>query len=147
VSYSIAAAAAAIGLSKTAVLRAIQAGLISGSKNEINEWRVDPAELNQLAKLCRVDGPGSSKRGIATVASIRSEWWFRHTQAKRLAGLAASDQEAQRAARTRWWRLVTAFRRSNSLQEAEISEAETVRRRRHFFLRLSGRHSPARPAA
>jgi hypothetical protein len=52
--YSVAAAAAAAGLSKTIVLRAIQAGRISGTKNEINEWLVDPTELHRLAELRRL---------------------------------------------------------------------------------------------
>ena len=43
--YSVAAAAA---MSETTVLRAIQAGHISGTKNEINEWQVDPAEFHRL---------------------------------------------------------------------------------------------------
>jgi hypothetical protein len=50
--YSIAAAAA--GLSKTTILRAIEAGSISGTKNEINEWQVDPTELHHLAELRRL---------------------------------------------------------------------------------------------
>jgi hypothetical protein len=99
VSYSVAAAAAAVGLSKTAVLRAIQAGLISGSKNEINEWRVNPAELKQLARLCRVDAN--------KVSTARSRPWLSDTQVKRLAGLTASDQKMQQAARMHWWRRVT----------------------------------------
>ena len=52
--YSVAAAAAAVGLSKTTVLRAIHAGFISATTNEINEWQVDPAEL---AEFCRRYAP------------------------------------------------------------------------------------------
>jgi excisionase family DNA binding protein len=54
VRYSVTAAAAAVGLSKTTVLRAIHAGFISATKTEINEWQVDPAEL---AEFCRRYAP------------------------------------------------------------------------------------------
>jgi hypothetical protein len=136
-------AAAVVGLSKIVMLRAIQAGLISGSKNEINEWRVNPAELNRLAKLCRVDSRDSSKCSLETVGltskavGIRLGAWFSDMQVKRLASLATSDQKTQHAARMHWWRLVTALRRSNSLHTTsptkrpgvQISGAETVRRK------------------
>ena len=129
--YSVAAAAAAVGLSKAAVLRAIQAGLISGSKNEINEWRIDPAELHHLTELCRLYGRvgeaskragSASKNALLTEAravdgraeAIRSRGWLDHTQIKRLSALAMSDQKAQEAARTHWWRRMTALRPPDS---------------------------------
>jgi hypothetical protein len=55
--YSIAAAAAATGLSQTTLLRAIQAGHISSTRNGFNEWQVDPAELHRLYD------PKESQRG------------------------------------------------------------------------------------
>ena len=44
--YTIATAAAAIGRNKTAILRAINAGKISITKDENGEWQIDPAELH-----------------------------------------------------------------------------------------------------
>ena len=41
--YSLATAAAACGVSKSVILRAIIAGKISGSKNKHGEWHVEPA--------------------------------------------------------------------------------------------------------
>ena len=41
--YSLATAAAACGVSKSVILRAIIAGKISGSKDERGEWHVEPA--------------------------------------------------------------------------------------------------------
>jgi hypothetical protein len=123
--YSVAAAAAAAGVSKTTVLRAVQAGRISGTKNEVNEWQVDPAELHRLAELRRLDAPvarcsevAASIRGHALqtdaraisgrAGAIRSRSRLLDmAQAKRLSGLAISDQKAQQAARTRWWHQVT----------------------------------------
>ena len=43
-----AAAAAACGLNKSTVLRAIKAGKISGTKDEHGEWHVEPAELHRV---------------------------------------------------------------------------------------------------
>ena len=126
--YSVAAAAAAAGLSKTTVLRAIQAGLISGTKNEINEWQVDAAELQRLyvpvashppcfqlrqgevtaatGNALPTDGAAANRSGRAQ--AMRSGAWLNDmAQARRLSGLANSDQKTQQDARTRWWRRVT----------------------------------------
>lgn len=46
--YTIALAAAAVGRNKTAILRAIEAGKISGVKDENGEWHIDPAELHRV---------------------------------------------------------------------------------------------------
>jgi len=44
-SYSLGAAAAATGLNKTSILRAIKSGKISGTKDALGQWWVEPAEL------------------------------------------------------------------------------------------------------
>jgi hypothetical protein len=46
--YSLATAAAACGVNRTTVLRAIKAGKISASRNEHSEWQIDPAELHRV---------------------------------------------------------------------------------------------------
>jgi len=119
--YSVAAAAAATGLSETSVLRAIQAGHISGTKNEINEWQVDPAEFHRLyapgvtrsfsGNAPPADGTPARRSGQAEAICSRARL-NDMAQAKRLSGLANSDQKTQQAARTRWWRLVTGLQNS-----------------------------------
>jgi hypothetical protein len=47
-SYTLAAAATATGLSKTTILKAIKDGRIVGTKDELGEWYVEPAELDLL---------------------------------------------------------------------------------------------------
>jgi hypothetical protein len=47
-SYTLAAAASATGLSKTIILRAIKDGRISATKDERGEWQIEPAELSVL---------------------------------------------------------------------------------------------------
>jgi hypothetical protein len=49
-SYSLAAASAATGLNKTSILRAIKIGEISGTKDAVGQWWVDPAELQRVPK-------------------------------------------------------------------------------------------------
>lgn len=46
--YNIATAAAAVGRNKSAILRAIEAGKISGVKDENGEYQIDPGELHRL---------------------------------------------------------------------------------------------------
>jgi hypothetical protein len=47
-SYTLAAAAAACGVNKTTILRAIKSGKISATRDEHNEWHVEPAELHRV---------------------------------------------------------------------------------------------------
>ena len=49
-SYSLGAAAAATGLNKTSILRAIKSGKISGTKDVLGQWWVEPAELHRVPK-------------------------------------------------------------------------------------------------
>lgn len=47
-SYTLAAAAAATGLNKTTIFRAIRSGKISGTKDAHGQWLVEPAELHRV---------------------------------------------------------------------------------------------------
>ena len=49
--YTLRAAAAATGLTKKTVLRAIKSGRISAVKNELGKWRIEPAELHRIYSL------------------------------------------------------------------------------------------------
>ena len=46
--YTITTAAAAVGQNKSAILRSINAGKISITKDENGEWQIDPAELHRI---------------------------------------------------------------------------------------------------
>jgi hypothetical protein len=46
--YTLAAAAAACGVNKSTVLRAIKSGKVSGTKDVNGEWHVEPAELRRV---------------------------------------------------------------------------------------------------
>jgi len=47
-SYTLAAAAAAAGVKKATVLRAIKSGRISGTRDELGQWHVEPVELHRV---------------------------------------------------------------------------------------------------
>ena len=49
-SYDLAAAAAATGLNTASILRAIKSGKISGTKDALGQWWVEPAELHRVAE-------------------------------------------------------------------------------------------------
>jgi hypothetical protein len=46
--HTLGTAAAATGLNKSTILRAIKAGKISAARNEHGEWQIDPAELHRV---------------------------------------------------------------------------------------------------
>ena len=47
-SYTVKEAAESAGKSKTAILRAIQAGRVSAQRDDLGQWRIDPAELHRV---------------------------------------------------------------------------------------------------
>ena len=57
-SYTLAAAATATGLSKSTILRAIKDGEIAGLKDQRGEWRVEPAELHRIYPPVARRNPG-----------------------------------------------------------------------------------------
>src|ERR1700724_1084870 len=47
-SYTLAEAATAVGMNKTSILRAIKSGRISGTRDELGQWHVEPVELHRV---------------------------------------------------------------------------------------------------
>lgn len=64
--YSLKEAAEATGRGKPAILKAIQKGRISGKKNELGEWEIDPAELHRVY-------PPVSRKPVPYAESERQE--------------------------------------------------------------------------
>lgn len=74
--YSLATAAAACGVNKSTVLRAIKSGKVSATKDEHGEWHVEPAELHRVYKILggrrhqrRLSAFRSSRRFAALLAA------------------------------------------------------------------------------
>jgi hypothetical protein len=67
---SLAEAATAVGMVKSSILRAIKSGRISGTRDDLGQWRIEPAELFRVFEpvAASTDGNGASARP-ATVDS------------------------------------------------------------------------------
>lgn len=84
--YNLGSAAAATGLNKSSVLRAIKAGRISATKSEVGEWQIQPAELHRVyppvaeqpaqaqpkqhSAMAQVAGLEAEIRGLRDVAEL-----------------------------------------------------------------------------
>jgi len=65
--YTLGEAAKASGKSKTSIRRALDSGRISGAKNDLGEWQIDPAELHRVFELVEHrngDGTGDVARSV-----------------------------------------------------------------------------------
>ena len=71
-SYSVTSAAAAAGINKTTLLRAIKAGRISAQRDETGSWQIDAAELHRVFPLPTVatDHSAAAERDAITNALV-----------------------------------------------------------------------------
>jgi hypothetical protein len=58
-SYTLAAAAKAVGLNKSAILKEIKAGKITGTKDKLGKWQIEPAELHRVYSVVGGRSAGS----------------------------------------------------------------------------------------
>lgn len=54
--YTLGQAAKATGKSKSTILKAIKSGRISGRKNDIGDWEIEPVELHRVYELVSENG-------------------------------------------------------------------------------------------
>jgi hypothetical protein len=54
--FTLGTASQATGTAKSTILRAIKAGRISASRDELNQWQIDPAELARVFPLLAIPG-------------------------------------------------------------------------------------------
>src|SRR6202040_1863859 len=124
-SYTLGQAAKAVGMSKTSILRSINAGRISAGRNEFGQWAIEPCELHRVyPALTDESGTenGTGERAVtegetalgqakarAALAEARlsdfktmlddireqRDCW--QQQAERLAALAITDQRKERS--------------------------------------------------
>jgi len=116
-SYTLAQAAAACGLDKSTVRRAVRSGRISGTRDEAGTWRVEPVELHRVyppaarpaddTTAAPRDAPGTSGTIVpdllvaelrAVIADLRADRDAWRAQAERLALPAPKPVEKS------WWR-------------------------------------------
>jgi len=103
-SYTLAAAAAAVGLNKTTILRAVKSGKISARMDEHGHWRIEPAELHRVYSpaASHADSNAAAQREAVFEAVAAAELQFKVALAEqRLAELKA-DLEDMRSQRNAW---------------------------------------------
>jgi hypothetical protein len=90
-SYSLVAAAAATGLNKTSILRAIKTGEIAGTRDALGQWSIEPADLHRVPKpasahtrlvpdkiypgMWRVVGPSGTLSDMVNKARAKDAAW------------------------------------------------------------------------
>jgi predicted site-specific integrase-resolvase len=75
-SYTLAEAANATGVNKTAILKAIKGGKISGTKDRLGKWHVEPAELHRIYPAVgerRADSDAAQQTVAVDVATIGTQ--------------------------------------------------------------------------
>jgi hypothetical protein len=76
-SYTLAEAAKAVGMNKTSTLRAIKSGRISGTRDELGQWHVEPVELHRVfpataQQCCEADATQRYALGDAVEGNARA---------------------------------------------------------------------------
>lgn len=62
--YTLGEAAKATGKSKTSIRRALDSGRVSGTKNDLGEWVIEPVELHRVFPMAE-RGNGSEEQKVA----------------------------------------------------------------------------------
>jgi hypothetical protein len=96
-SLTLAAAAAAAGVNKTTLLRAIKAGKVSGNRDEHGPWNIEPAELHRVYPPVTQRADGEAPHYHAT-AALEAEI----AGLRQVGELLRGQLEATRQDRDRW---------------------------------------------
>jgi hypothetical protein len=78
--YSLSQAAEAVGMNRSSILRAIKAGKISATRDEHDQWQIEPAELHRV--YAAAPAPASSHTD-ELIAELRARLAFEREQAQR----------------------------------------------------------------
>jgi excisionase family DNA binding protein len=96
-SYTLAEAAQATGLNRSTILRAIKNGRISGVRDELGAWSVEPVELHRVFPPAQAE-PQGVPRGVQQVAQPDLELRIRAELAEaRLGDLRHALEDMRRA--------------------------------------------------
>jgi hypothetical protein len=68
--YSLAEAAAVTGLHKTSILRALKSGRISGTRDDVGRWSVEPVELHRVFPPAARRGSQPEQRSDAQSSEV-----------------------------------------------------------------------------
>ena len=95
--YTLGDAARATGLNKTAILKAIRSGKVSGVKDEHGQWRIEPCELHRVYPEQKAL-PLEAR--VVDLEADRNAW---REQAQRLALTSTRSERAEKPVAS-WWR-------------------------------------------
>jgi hypothetical protein len=97
-SYSLAEAAKATGLYKSTILRSIKAGRLTGTKDALGQWKLEPAELHRVYPPASDNGASTTQRAFTQSAALIEAQARAALAEQRLADLKAAldDMKAQR---------------------------------------------------
>ncbi len=112
-------AGARVGLSKQAILKAIHKGTISAEKDEVGEWRIEPAELFRVYPATAT--ADDNRPATDDAAGLRREIAFRDDKIAMLEGQLADLRED----RDRW--------REQATRLLPAPQPDTPRRRRRWW--------------
>jgi hypothetical protein len=124
-SYSLSEAATACGVYKSTILRSIKAGRLTGTKDALGQWRIEPAELHRVYTPAQRNGAESNGARPGATAALVEVHHRAELAEQRLAMLALVlddlrvqrdkwQQQAERLAitdaraRQPWWRRLAA---------------------------------------
>lgn len=124
-SYSLSEAATACGVYKSTILRSIKAGRLTGTKDALGQWRIEPAELHRVYAPAQRNGAESNGARPGATAVVVEAHHRAELAEQRLAMLTLVlddlrmqrdkwQQQAERLAitdaraRQPWWRRLAA---------------------------------------
>jgi hypothetical protein len=103
---SLAKAAAATGVTKSTILRAIRSHRISAAKSETGDWQIDPAELHRVFPPARNEadraGNGTAERGATAAERHESAFEAQIAGLREVAELLRRQLDDVRADRDAW---------------------------------------------
>lgn len=102
--YTLAAAATAVDLNKTTILRAIKSGKISAQMDEHGHWRIEPAELHRVypPAASHPDSYAATQREAVFEAVAAAELQFKVAVTEQRLSELKADLEDMRSQRNAW---------------------------------------------
>jgi excisionase family DNA binding protein len=101
-SYSLSEAATACGVYKSTILRSIKAGRLTGTKDALGQWRIEPAELHRVYAPAQRNGAESNGARPGATAALVVEVHHRAELAEQRLAMLALVLDDLRVQRDKW---------------------------------------------
>jgi len=133
-SYSLSEAATACGVYKSTILRSIKAGRLTGTKDALGQWRIEPAELHRVYPPAESNGASNNRTRLHAITALL-EAQHRATLAEVQLAQLKTALEDMRGDRDHW--------RTHAGATQRLLVDATARR--PWWKRVAALVSPARP--